>query len=64
MPLTRNGAAKVHIFLKKCKQNPEKVMLCLKIILADRLLLYVIHMILVHLLTKKRTGRVSRRSLP
>lgn len=40
MPLTRNGAAKVHIFLKKCKQNPEKVMLCLKI-LADRLLLYV-----------------------
>lgn len=63
MPLTRNGAAKVHIFLKKCKQNPEKVMLCLKI-LADRLLLYVIHMILVHLLTKKRAGRVSRRSLP
>ena len=40
MPLTRNGAAKVHIFLKKCKQNPEKVMLCIKI-LADRLLLYV-----------------------
>lgn len=40
MPLTRNGAAKVHIFLKKCKQNPEKVMLCIKI-LAGRLLLYV-----------------------
>lgn len=63
MPLTRNGAAKVHIFLKKCKQNPEKVMLCIKI-LAGRLLLYVTHMILVHLLTKKRAGRVSRRSLP